>query len=250
MSPMGAMERAAPLLEIDHVGFRADGRTILDGVDLTIGEREIVALVGANGTGKTTLARIVMGCSGYAPFSGSVRLRGQDLASLAIHERARLGVTMSWQEPARIEGLRVHDYLSLGRAAFERVIPLAEALGRVGLSPDAYLDRMLDKTLSSGERKRIELASILAMRPALAILDEPAAGIDLASVEEIAQLIRDLREAGGSVLVITHVDAIAQIADRAAYLCGGRLVCTGDVREVVARYRARRCVVCDGEACR
>lgn len=245
MNADAANEGTFPLLEVDHVAFGADGTTILAGVDLSIGHREILALLGANGTGKTTLARLIMGCSGYAPTSGAVRLRGRDLAALPMHERARLGVTMSWQEPARIEGLRVRDYLALGHAAIEP----DEALRRVGLSPDAYVDRMLDKTLSSGERKRIELASVLAMQPALAILDEPAAGIDLASVDEIAQVIRDLREAGGSVLLITHVDSIAQVADRAAYLCGGRIVFSGDVREVVARYRARRCVVCDGETC-
>lgn len=233
------------LLRIEGLVYRADGRAILDGVDLALAEREIHALLGANGTGKTTLARIVMGCAGYAPTSGTVRFAGHDLAGLAMHERARLGITLAWQEPAHFEGLSVEEYLELRPA---EVAP-AECLERVGLDPATFLSRTLDKRLSGGERKRIELASMIALRPRLALLDEPAAGIDMPSLEEIENVIKGLRDAGGSVLLITHVEPVARIADRASYLCGGRVVYTGDAAVAAARYRERRCAVCDGATC-
>ena len=233
------------LLEIVQLVFRANGRAILDGVDLDVAAGEIHALLGANGAGKTTVARIVMGCSGYAPTAGSVRLEGRDLAGLPMHERARLGITMAWQEPARFEGLPVNEYLSLGCRSPDP----AGCLRLVGLAPEAYLERVLDKKLSGGERKRIELASVVALKPRLAILDEPAAGIDVPSMEEIEQLILALKREGSAVLLITHVEPVAKIADRASCLCGGRITFTGDPATAAERYRSRHCVTCDGVAC-
>lgn len=230
-----------PLLSIEHLAYRADGRMILDGVELEVGEQQIHALLGANGTGKTTIARIVMGCAGYAPTAGIVRFGDRDLAGLSVHERARLGIAMAWQEPVRFEGLAVEDYLRLGAHGTSP----AECLHRVGLHPGDFLQRHLDKTLSGGEHKRIELASILALRPRLALLDEPAAGIDMPSLDEIAQVILELRRAGGSVLLITHVEQVARIADRASYLCGGRILFTGDAATTANRYRGQRRVDCD-----
>lgn len=221
------------LLGIEGLAYRANGRTILERVELEVRDNEIHALLGANGSGKTTLARIVMGCAGYAPSAGAVRFDGRDLAGLAVHERARLGIALAWQEPVRIEGLAVHEYLRLGA----RGAAPPECLRRVGLAPEAFLRRALDKTLSGGERKRIELASMLALKPRLALLDEPAAGIDMPSLDEIERLILDLRSAGGAVLLITHVEPVARIADRASYLCGGRIAFTGDPAAAAARYR-------------
>lgn len=233
------------LLKVESLVFRAGDKVILDGLDIAIGEREIHALLGANGTGKTTLAAIIMGCTGYAPTAGEIRFRGQDIGAMPIHERARLGITMAWQEPARFEGLRVGDYLRLGAPTGDP----AQCLRRVGMAAEAYLDRALDKTLSGGERKRIELASILAQQPALAILDEPAAGIDILSMGEISEVIRSLKDGGGSVLLITHTERIVGVADRASYLCGGKIVLSGDPGTVSARYASRSCEVCNGKDC-
>jgi Fe-S cluster assembly ATP-binding protein len=224
-----------PLLDVEALAYRANGRTILECVGLDVRETEIHALLGANGAGKTTLARIVMGCAGYAPAAGAVRFAGRELSGLAVHERARLGIALAWQEPARFEGLTVQRYLALGAHGPGP----AECLRRVGLEPQAFLPRALDKALSGGERKRIELASMLALQPRLALLDEPAAGIDMPSLEEIERLILDLRDAGSAVLLITHVEPVARIADRASYLCGGRIAFTGDPASAAARYRAR-----------
>jgi Fe-S cluster assembly ATP-binding protein len=162
-----------------------------------------------------------------------------------MHERARLGVTLAWQEPARFEGITVREYLTLGRPDRDP----GPALRHVGLAPDRYLERRVDKTLSGGERHRIELASVLSIKPRLAILDEPAAGIDMLSIDHIVGVIRALKADGGSVLLITHQEDVALIADRASQLCAGRIVFSGGPREAVDRFRGRACVRCDGEAC-
>ena len=233
--PRMASHQSVPLLGIESLAYRADARTILECLTLEVRKNEIHALLGANGSGKTTLAHIIMGCAGYAPSAGAVRFDGHDLAGLAVHERARLGIALAWQEPVRFEGLSVHHYLCLGAHG---PAP-AECLRRVGLEPEIFLYRVLDKSLSGGERKRIELASMLAMQPRLALLDEPAAGIDMPSLEEIERLIIDLRGGGGAVLLITHVESVARIADRASYLCGGRIAFTGDPATAAVRYRER-----------
>ena len=234
------------LLEVQALSFAVGDRKILERLDLALAEGEIHALLGANGTGKTTLACLVMGCAGYVPDAGEIRFRGRRLNDLPLHERARLGITLAWQEPARIEGLSVRGYLSLGSA---RTDPAA-CLARVGLEPGAYLERTVDKTLSGGQRKRVELASILALKPALAILDEPAAGIDMLSIGEIAEVIHGFTRDGTTLLLITHQQEIARVADRASYLCGGRIVMTGSPQAVAQRYQTRRCRVCDGQVCR
>ena len=238
------------LLTVNKLGFEVEGRKILDGLDLALAEGEIHALLGANGTGKSTLAYLIMGCAGYAPTSGEIRFQGEAINRLPLHERARLGITMTWQEPARFEGLRVVDYLSLRKGvASEPEVDPAECLRRVGLQPELYLERAVDKTLSGGERKRIELASVLALQPTLAILDEPASGIDMLSIQEIVDLIQALQASGAALLLITHRQEIARVADRASYLCGGRIVATGEPDAIAEQFRARRCVVCDGEVC-
>jgi len=234
------------LLTINHLGFEVQGRKVLDGLNLALAEGEIHALLGANGTGKTTLAYLIMGCADYTPTNGEIRFQGQPINKLPLHQRARLGITMTWQEPARFEGLRVADYLSLRKGVASDP---AECLRRVGLQPELYLERAVDKTLSGGERKRIELASVLALQPTLALLDEPASGIDMLSIQEIVDVIQALQASGAAVLLITHRQEIARVADRASYLCGGRIVVTGEPDAVAEQFRARRCVVCDGEVC-
>jgi Fe-S cluster assembly ATP-binding protein len=233
------------LLDIRNLTFEADRHSILDRLGLTIDQQEIHALLGANGSGKTTLAYVLMGCEGYAPSAGTVLFEGADLLPLKMHERARLGLTLAWQEPARFEGVTVREYLTLGKPDCDP----EPALKQVGLAPDRYLNRRMDKSLSGGERHRIELASVLSMKPKLAILDEPAAGIDMLSMNHIIDIIRALKAAGGSVLLITHQEEVALIADRASQLCAGRIVFSGSPRDAVDHFRGRTCVRCDGESC-
>jgi Fe-S cluster assembly ATP-binding protein len=234
-----------PFLDIRNLTFAADNQKILDRLDLTIHPREIHALLGANGSGKTTLAYVLMGCEGYVPSGGRVVFNGTDLVPLKMYERARLGLTLAWQEPARFEGVTVREYLSLGKPDYDP----EPALRQVGLDPERYLNRRVDKTLSGGERHRVELASVLSMNPKLAILDEPAAGIDMLSINHIIDIIRALKAAGGSVLLITHQEEVALIADRASQLCAGRIIFSGSPREAVDHFRGRTCVRCDGEVC-
>ncbi|MFO0698571.1 MAG: ATP-binding cassette domain-containing protein [Nitrospira sp.] len=234
-----------PLLDIRNLTFVAGDRTILDHLDLTISRREIHALLGANGSGKTTLAYLLMGCDGYVPTTGTVMLNGADLLSLKMYERAKLGVTLAWQEPARFEGIIVHEYLTLGRSEADP----EPALLQVGLDPKRYVNRRVDKALSGGERHRIELASVLAMKPTLAILDEPAAGIDMLSINHIINVIRTIKNNGGAVLLITHQEEVAAIADSASQLCNGQIIFSGDPAHVIEHFRGRTCVRCDGEVC-
>ncbi len=234
-----------PLLDISNLTFEVDRHAILDRLDLAIQPGEIHALLGANGSGKTTLAYVLMGCEGYTPGAGTVLFDSTDLLPLKMHERARLGLTLAWQEPARFEGVTVREYLNLGNPDCDP----EPALRQVGLAPDRYLSRRVDKALSGGERHRIELASVLSMKPKLAILDEPSAGIDMLSINHIIDIIRALKAAGGSVLLITHQEEVALIADRASQLCAGRIIFSGSPHKAVDHFRGRTCVRCDGQVC-
>jgi Fe-S cluster assembly ATP-binding protein len=235
-----------PLLEINSLVYKAGEKNILDDFSLSIVFSEVHALLGTNGTGKSTLAYLIMGCEGYRPTSGEIVLDGKVINDLPIHERAKLGITMAWQEPVRFEGISVRDYLLLKN----KDIDPAYYLEMAGLNPELYLHRMVDKSLSGGERKRIELASILALSPKLAILDEPDSGIDMLSTQDIINVINAFRKNGASVLLITHREEIALIADRASQICGGKVVFSGSPHEAAEYYKSRKCLVCDGDVCR
>jgi Fe-S cluster assembly ATP-binding protein len=227
------------LLRAEDVWVERPGAEVLRGVDLCVRRGEVHAVLGLNGSGKTSLALTLMGSSGYKPVRGRIYFDGQDITSLGVMERARLGLTLAWQEPARFEGLAVADYLALGMAEPSREL-VEEALESVALAPQAYMGRMVDAALSGGERKRVELAAVYAMRPRLAILDEPDSGIDVLCLADIMTLVRHLADEGSSVLMITHRDEMAEAADAASLMCGGAVARTGapdDVRE----YFAQRC---------
>lgn len=152
-------------------------------------------------------------------------------------------MTLAWQDPARFEGITVEDYLCLGMAepSKERI---EAALESVALSPQTYLGRTVDQSLSGGERKRIELAAVYAMRPRLAILDEPDSGVDVLSLGDISDLIRRMAAEGTAVLLITHRDEMVPVADVCALMCGGEIVRVGDPQEVREYYK-RRCEPCE-----
>jgi len=134
------------LLEIDHLSYFVPARPVLEEMSMTVAAGEIHALVGTNGSGKSTLAYLIMGCEGYRPGGGEIRFDGQRIDALPPHARARLGITLAWQEPARFEGLLVRDYLRLGGDTEDA----EDCLRRDGMSPADYLPRMVDKTLSGG----------------------------------------------------------------------------------------------------
>ena len=227
------------LLQVENLGLRRDGRDILRCVNLEVRAGEVHALLGLNGSGKSSLAYTLMGCAGYAPSTGRVVFDGRDITALGISERARLGITLAWQEPARFEGLPVAQYVQLGLSDADRE-RIRGALEAVALPPSAYARRVVDQTLSGGERKRVELAAVFAMRPRLAILDEPDSGIDALSLADIASLIRRMAREGMTVLLITHRDEMAIAADSASLMCQGTILFSGDPTEA-RRYYGIRC---------
>jgi Fe-S cluster assembly ATP-binding protein len=230
-------EGASVVLRLAGLRLVLHGHAVRDGLDLEPARGEIHGLLGANGSGKSSLAFAVMGCDGYHATAGEIWFDRRRIDLLPLHERARLGVTLAWQEPARFEGSRVADYLRVGRSAADA----DDCLRRVGLELREYAARAVDKTLSGGERKRVEPAAVLAMQPRLALLDEPTAGSDLPSLETLIGVIEALRDAGSTVLLITHQAEVAAPADRASQLCGGRIVFQGDTAQVLDHHRRRRC---------
>jgi len=230
------------MLKIENLNIRKDDRVILREIGLAVNSHEIYGILGPNGAGKSSLAYAIMGCNGYRPYQGKIIFDGEEITDLPIWERARLGITLAWQHEARFEGITVEDYLMLGMKKVEGG-ELVEALKNVLLDPKEYLKRKVDKTLSGGERKRIELAAIFTMRPRLAILDEPDSGIDMLALDRIIEFIRDLRDRGTTVILITHRADVARIAKRAALIGEGYLVREGSSQEVV-EYFENRCLVC------
>ncbi len=230
------------MLEVENLQLRLNGRSIINDLSLRVNKGEIHGILGENGTGKTTVAYLIMGVNNYKPTGGRVIFEGQDIADLSVSQRAKKGITLAWQEPARIEGLRVGDYLKLGsnNPGIEQV---KHYLWMVGMEPAQYLDRDVDSTLSGGERKRIELASVLAMQPKLAILDEPDSGIDIISLPFILNGIVEMNKQGSSVLLITHNEKVVEIANRVSVLCAGKIIRTGAPSETSLWFKdnCRKC---------
>jgi len=225
------------MLELINITLSRNGRKILDKINLKIYSQEIHSILGVNGTGKTTLAYAIMGLPEYKINSGKIIFKDKLITRHSMSERARLGITLAWQEPARFEGLSVQKYLEISKGDKNSTLDPIRALEKVGLDPEKYLERELDNTLSGGERKRIELAAVLIMQPRLAILDEPDSGIDTLSIDYIKQVIRMLASQGSSVMLITHHEEIVSIADRASTLCRGRILKTGLPEEAIRFYR-------------
>jgi Fe-S cluster assembly ATP-binding protein len=231
------------LLLVEDLHLAREGVEILRGVSFFLFEGELHCLIGRNGSGKSTVAYALMGCSGYAPSSGRILFMGQDITHASITERARLGMTLAWQEPARFEGLSVEEYLAIGMPQRDSD-RIRHALELVALDPDLYLRRNVDESLSGGERKRIELAAVYTMRPRLAILDEPDSGVDVLSMGDVKAVLRTMREEGVTLLLITHREEMIEIAERASLICSGQVVMSGKPEQIVEHYRAR-CEVCD-----
>jgi Fe-S cluster assembly ATP-binding protein len=221
------------IFEVKNIYYQAGKTEILKGVNLKIGKNEMRAIIGVNGTGKTTLAAIIMGLEGYTPTEGRMFFNGIDITNLSITERAKLGITLAWQTPADLEGITVREYLSIKK---EGISP-EKCLRLVGLSPALYLDRTIDEKLSGGERKRIEFASVFSIKPKLVILDEPDSGIDMTSMDAIKKAIQTFKEMGTAVILITHSEGLAGFADKVSLLCDGKIAKEGDVKEVTEFFK-------------
>ena len=224
------------MLEIKNIRFNATGddrkTEILCGVDLTVGDGKFLILTGPNGCGKTTLAKTIMGI--IKPTSGRIIYNGTDITDMSITERARLGISYGFQQPPRFKGMRVIDLLELasGRNDLSRA-ECCTYLNKVGLCAGEYIDREADSSLSGGEMKRIEIATVLARNTGLMIFDEPEAGIDLWSFTKLTETFRAIHEkSDATIILISHQERIMAIADEIAVLSGGKVLKHGTKDEL------------------
>ena len=225
------------MLEIKHLSYQVEDEAggelgILNDVSLTIADNRFVVITGPNGGGKTTLAKAIMGL--VKPTGGTISWNGTDITNLDITQRARLGVSYGFQQPPRFKGLKVRDLLSLaaGKEALKRE-EACQYLTRVGLCAGDYIDREVDASLSGGEVKRIEIATILARKAGLMIFDEPEAGIDLwsfAKLTETFQAIHQRRE--HTLIIISHQERIINLADEIVMIGDGKIQKQGPREEI------------------
>ena len=230
------------ILKIEKISLNLEGRQILKDLNLSVEANTIHSILGANAAGKSSLAYVLMGCFDYISRSGRIYFMGEDITTYPLQKRAKMGLTLAWQEPARFEGLTVKDYIAVGMKKKEEVL-IEESLRYVLLEPKDYLERVVDKTLSGGERKRIELAAVFAMKPKLAILDEPDSGIDILALDKIVNIIKELKKQGNTVLLITHRDEVSEVTDKTSLMCSGFIVKEGKPKEV-GKYFKEKCVPC------
>ncbi len=227
------------MLEIKHLKLTLNGKPLINELNLEVKEGKIHGLLGVNGAGKTSLANLIMGTS--YPDEGNIIFEGRDITRCTISQRANMGITLAWQEPARFEGLSIREYLSL-----DRNLSLSEAekyLWTVGLPPGEYLNRAVDGSLSGGERKRVELASVLAMKPKVAILDEPDSGIDVVSLPHIMNGIVEMGKRGSAVLLITHNEGAVSVSEEVSIICAGKIINSGPPQEMCQWFK-NNCQTC------
>ncbi|TXT66912.1 MAG: hypothetical protein BAJALOKI1v1_240008 [Promethearchaeota archaeon] len=230
------------LLELKNVTVPTFDREHIIVEDISFGVKEgsIHAIIGPNGSGKSSLAYAIMGLHTYQLSQGKIFFEGKNITELGVTERAQLGITLAWQEPARIDGLSVLKYLSLGMKDKANIKEQAiDALKTVNLDPEKYINRYIDESLSGGERKRIELAATIAMRPKLIILDEPDSGLDMIVIEDFLNIFNKIRKLKMTILLITHREDIGMVADYGTLLWQGKALITDEFAEVMLRFCAK-----------
>lgn len=228
------------MLELKHISYRVENREpngltreteILTDVNLVIKDR-FVAITGPNGSGKSTLAKVIAGI--IEPTEGQILLDGVDITHMSVTERARAGISFAFQQPVRFKGITVKDLISLAAGKNISMSQACSYLSEVGLCAKEYINREVNASLSGGELKRIEIAMINARGTKFSVFDEPEAGIDLWSFNNLIEVFRKMYErTQGSILIISHQERILDIADQVVVIAGGRVTAQGTKEEIL-----------------
>ena len=223
------------MLELQNICFDVEEngaiKHILSDVSLTINDR-FVALTGPNGSGKSTLAKIIAGI--LTPTGGKLIFNGEDITALSVTERAKRGISFAFQQPVRFKGITVKDLISLAAGKHITVGEACSFLSEVGLCARDYIDREVNASLSGGELKRIEIATVLARGTELSVFDEPEAGIDLWSFQNLISVFEKMyQRTQGSIVIISHQERILNIADKIVVLTGGKIEREGTREEIL-----------------
>ena len=223
------------MLELRNISYAAEDNSkeieILKNVSVKIEER-FVAVTGPNGSGKSTLAKIIAGI--IQPTSGQILLDGVDITDLSITDRANMGISFAFQQPVRFKGITVKDLLSIAAGKDATMTEICEMLSEVGLCARDYVNREVNGSLSGGELKRIEIAMIMARKTKVSIFDEPEAGIDLWSFQNLIRVFEKMYEVtNGSILIISHQERILNIADKIILLADGEISKVGTKEELM-----------------
>ncbi len=225
------------MLEIKNLSFSVeeDGKQkeILHRLNLTIDDGKFVVITGPNGSGKSTLARLIMGIE--KPTEGKIFLDGEDITAADITERAKHGISFAFQQPVRFKGIRVKDLLRMASGRNLSISEACEYLSEVGLCARDYIEREINASLSGGELKRIEIATLLARHTRLSVFDEPEAGIDLWSFQNLIRIFEKMRGEikDSSIVIISHQERILNIADEILVLSGGSIQKRGTPEEIM-----------------
>ena len=223
------------MLELRNVSYRVKDelgeKTILKNINLTLDER-FVAFTGPNGGGKSTLAKVIAGI--YQPTEGKIYFDGEDITNMSITERAQKGISYAFQQPVRFKGLTVRDLINIAAGKNLKVADACAYLSEVGMCARDYIDREVNASLSGGELKRIEIATILARSTKLSIFDEPEAGIDLWSFGNLIKVFEKMHEkTQGNILIISHQERILNIADKIVVLANGEVQNVGEKDKIL-----------------
>ena len=221
---------------LDKIVIKGAKQNNLKDIDLTLDER-FVAFTGPNGSGKSTLAKIIAGI--LQPTSGKIYFDGEDITNLSVTERAKKGISYAFQQPVRFKGLTVRDLINIAAGKKLKVSDACAYLSEVGMCARDYIDREVNASLSGGELKRIEIATILARATKLSIFDEPEAGIDLWSFGNLIKVFEKMHEkTQGNILIISHQERILNIADRIVVLANGQVQNSGKKEDVLPKLLA------------
>lgn len=223
----------------------AQGRAdIVKNVSLDVEDGKFLVITGPNGGGKTTLAKLIMGLA--TPTGGQIFLDGEDITGLSITDRAKRGISYSFQQPTRFKGMKVSDLLTIAAGKALSHDEACSYLTQVGLCARDYLNRDVDTSLSGGEVKRIEIATLLAKNSRLMIFDEPEAGIDLWSFARLTETFRELHEKGGrTILIISHQERIIRLADEIVLIANGEIAGRGTADELYPKLLSQTVAGCN-----